>query len=141
MRTDKKSPTPLDVFPNGKIKKAAEPKKVTEKMFEGEIDLDKFKEALNNKKFSEKILDVARDFFGYNGITQSISYEGHTIGVSVRVDSGYALVMEWGDLQRLTPRDNPKFFDSLEATKEYCVDIYLENPYRPAERYNVNRHW
>ena len=141
MKTDKKSPTPLDIFPNGRIKKVSEPKKVVEKTFKGEIDLDEFKEALRSKKFSERNIDVARDFFGYNGITQSVSHEGHTIGVFVRVDSGYALVMEWGALQRVTPRDNPKFFGSLDEVHRHCVDAYQKNPYRPAERHNVNRHW
>jgi hypothetical protein len=142
MKTSKKAPTPLDIFPSGKTKKkAAKTTKAPAQTFKGEINMEKFQEALKSKKFSERNIDVARDFFGYNGITQSVSHEGRAIGVYINTDSGYAVVMEWGDLQRLAPRDNPKFFNNLEEVHEHCVNVYQKNPYRPSERYNVNRHW
>ena len=145
MSTNKKSPTPLDIFPNGKVKKPkAKPVKVNEKKFQGKIDLEKLKEAFKNRKTLRTNVDVAREVFGYGGIVNSVDKDGHTVGVYVNTNSGYALIMEWGvinDVARLTLRDEVKLFENAQDLKEYCVKAYYENPYRSVERYNVNRHW
>lgn len=47
----KKSPTPLDIFPNGKVKKPkTEPAKVDEKKFEGEVNLELFQRSFEKQK-------------------------------------------------------------------------------------------
>lgn len=139
----RKSPTPLDVFPHGKVKspKVEVPKKVVEKTFKGEIDLDKFKEALRNKKFNETVASVARECFGYGGIVGIIMHKGHKIGLCIRTDSGYELIMQWGNLDRMSLMENSMLFTSLEDVEKHCVNAYSQKPYRSVERHNVNSHW
>lgn len=138
----KKSPTPLDIFPNGKVKKSkTEPVKIDEKKFQGEIDLDSFKEALKNKKFNETVAGVARECFGYGGIVKVIMYKGHKIGLCIRTESGYELIMQWGNLDRMSLMENSMLFTNLEDVEKHCVSAYSQKPYRSVERHNVNRHW
>lgn len=138
----KKSPTPLDIFPNGKAKKPkTEPAKVDEKKFEGEVNLELFKEALKNKKFNETVAGVARECFGYGSVVRIIMHKGHKIGLCVRTKSGYELVMQWGDLDRMSLMENSMFFTSLEDVEKHCINAYSQKPYRSVERHNVNSHW
>lgn len=138
----KKSPTPLDIFPNVKVKKSkTEPVKIDEKKFQGEIDLDSFKEALKNKKFNETVAGVARECFGYGGIIKVIMYKGHKIGLCIRTGSGYELIMQWGNLDRMSLMESSMLFTNLEDVEKHCVSAYSQKPYRSAERHNVHRHW
>lgn len=144
MKTNKKFPTPLDAFPNGRVKKKVEIPEINTKRFKGEIDLKGFKEFIKNRKTLTTNLDLASGFFGDGGITGYVTCNGHITGIYLHTDEGYELIMEWGvfnDDPRLILRDSPKFFDNLESLNEYCTKSYRKNPFRSVERYNVHRHW
>jgi hypothetical protein len=143
MKTNKKFPTPLDAFPNGKVKKKVEIPEINTARFKGEIDLKGFKEYLvSQKTLLRTTLGLAMEFFGFGGATNYTTCNGHIIGIYLHTDEGYELIMEWRDDDSgLILRDNPKFFDDLESLNKYCTNAYRKNPYRSVERYNVHRHW
>lgn len=144
METNKKFPTPLDAFPNGRVKKKVVIPEINTARFKGEIDLKGFKEVLANRKTLITNLDLARRFFGDGGITGCVTCNGHITGIYLHTDEGYELIMEWGPFNNdsgLILRGDPKFFETFEAVNEYCAKAYYKNPYRSVERYNVHRHW